>query len=193
MSSWSVIAAGLSIGVLGETLRRTHLLGAGLVITGVLLVSRFSQTDVGGPGPADPRRSRGALLAAVGAAVGFGVLIPAIDQLTPVLGTLGAIPLVFSMDMALGVPLALGSRVDLSLPPRSAWATVAAAGLFETAGFVWISLGASRAPVAIVSPLAGLASAFTVLFAWVVLGERPAGLVLLGAAVACVGVVTLAM
>ncbi len=193
MSSWSVIAAGLSIGVLGETLRRTHLLGAGLVITGVLLVSRFSQTDVAAAGPQDPRRARGALLAAVGAAVGFGVLIPAIDRLTPVLGTLGAIPIVFLMDMALGVPLALGGRVDLSFPPREAWAVVAAAGLFETAGFVWISLGASRAPVAIVSPLAGLASAFTVLFAWVVLGERPARMVLLGAAVACAGVVTLAL
>jgi drug/metabolite transporter (DMT)-like permease len=193
MSSWSVIAAGLSIGVLGETLRRTHVLGAGLVIIGVLLVSRFSQTDAAATGPQDPRRARGALLAAVGAAVGFGVLIPAIDRLTPVLGTLGAIPIVFLMDMALGVPLALGGRVDLSLPPRRAWAAVAAAGLFETAGFVWISLGASRAPVAIVSPLAGLASAFTVLFAWVVLGERPARMVLLGAAVACTGVVTLAL
>ncbi len=193
MSAWSVIAAGVSIGVFGETLRRTHLLGAGLVVAGVLLVSRFSQTDAPGGGRSDPRRVRGALLASVGGALGFGVLIPAIDRLAPVAGRLGTIPLVFLMDLTIGVPLALVARVDLSPPPRRTWLVVAAAGLFETTGFVWISLGAARAPVAIVAPLAGLASAFTVLFAWIVLGERPVGLVLLGAAVACAGVVTLAL
>jgi drug/metabolite transporter (DMT)-like permease len=45
----------------------------------------------------------------------------------------------------------------------------------------------------VVSPLAGLASAFTVLYAWIVLRERPARPVLLGAALACAGVVTLAL
>lgn len=216
MSSWSVVAAGVSIGVLGESVRRTHLIGAGLVVSGVLMVSRYSQPPRGasraGPagggvpgapgtsgaptdqeGPRVRRRARHALLAAVGAAFGFGILIPAMDRLAPVLGRLGEIPVVFSMDLLLGVPLALAARVKLSFPPRRAWGIVAAAGLFETAGFVWISLGASRAPVAVVSPLASLASALTVLFAWAVLRERPAGLVLAGAAVACAGVVTLAL
>ena len=133
------------------------------------------------------------MLAAVGAAVGFGVLIPAIDRLAPVAGRLGAIPIVFFLDLVLGIPLALGVRVDLRPPPRAAWGAVAAAGLFETVGFVWISLGGAHAPVAIVSPLAGLASAFTVLFAWLVLRERPPRLVLAGAAVACAGVVILAL
>jgi uncharacterized membrane protein len=45
----------------------------------------------------------------------------------------------------------------------------------------------------VVAPLAGLASAFTVLFAWLVLRERPRAPVLLGAAIACAGVVTLAL
>jgi drug/metabolite transporter (DMT)-like permease len=193
MSSWSVIAAALSIGILGQTVRSTHLMGAGLVVAGVLTVSRFSQT--GGTVQSRPgiRPERGALLAAVGAALGFGVLIPAIDRLAPVVGRLGAIPTVFLMDLALGVPVALTARVDLRPPPRAAWPAVAAAGVFETAGFVWISLGTERAPVAVVAPLAGLASAFTVLFAWLVLRERPPALVLAGAAVAAVGVVILAL
>lgn len=190
MSSWSVISAGLSIGVLGESLRTKHLIGAALVVAGVLMVSRFSQTSA-----ADDARSKGraTLLASLATAVGFGVLVPAIDQLAPVVGRLGAIPVVFLLDMALGVPLALLVGVDLSLPPRRTWPAVIAAGLFETVGFVWISLGAASAPVAIVSPLAGMASAFTVLFAWVVLRERPPGLVLAGATIACAGVVTLAL
>lgn len=194
MSSWSVIAAALSIGVLGESLRRTHLIGAGLVVIGVLMVSRFSQPAADAtPEAGSAKNRRRSLLAAVGAAIGFGVLIPAIDQLTPAAGRLGAIPLVFLLDLAIGVPLALAAGVDLSLPPRKAWMAIAAAALFETVGFVWISLGVSRAPVAIVSPLAGLASAFTLLFAWVVLRERPPRLALAGAVVACAGVVTLAL
>jgi drug/metabolite transporter (DMT)-like permease len=197
MSSWSVVAAALSLGILGETVRRAHLVGAGLIVTGVLVVSRFSQAALpvaaGDATPDSARRERGALLAAVGAAVGFGVLIPAIDRLAPVAGRLGAIPIVFLLDLVLGIPLALGARVNLRPPPRAAWGTVAAAGMFETVGFVWISLGAAHAPVAIVSPLAGLASAFTVLFAWLVLRERPPRLVLAGAALACAGVVILAL
>ncbi len=193
MSSWSVVAAGLSIGFLGEAVRRTHLVGAGLVVAGVLIVSRFSQTGAAAPDRAGDNRERGALLAAVGAAVGFGVLIPAIDRLAPVAGRLGAIPLVFLLDLVLGVPLALFARIDLRPPPRAAWPAVAAAGLFETVGFVWIALGVARAPVAVVAPLAGLASAFTVLFAWLVLRERPSALVAAGAAIACAGVLTLAL
>jgi drug/metabolite transporter (DMT)-like permease len=185
------------LGILGEVVRWVHLVGAGLVVAGVLVISRFSQ--VAAPIPtsagvaAAGRGERQALLAAIGTAIGFGVLIPAIDQLAPVAGRLGAIPLVFLLDLALGVPLAVAAGVDLRLPPRAAWPVVAAAGLFETLGFVWISLGVTHAPVAIVSPLAGLASAFTVLFAWLALRERPAGLVMVGAALACAGVVTLAL
>jgi uncharacterized membrane protein len=51
----------------------------------------------------------------------------------------------------------------------------------------------AHAPVSVVAPLAGLASAFTVLFAWLVLGERPGLGVLLGAGLACAGVITLAL
>lgn len=194
MSSWSLVAAAISIGILGETVRRTHMAGAALVIAGVLTVARFSQTDVAPDGTAaSARLERRALLIAVGAALGFGVLIPAMDRLAPVAGRLGATPVVFLLDLILGVPVALLAGINLRPPERKAWPAVAAAGLFETVGFVWISLGVSRAPVAVVAPLAGLASAFTVLFAWIVLRERPRPLVLLGAAVACAGVITLSL
>jgi drug/metabolite transporter (DMT)-like permease len=193
MSSWSVVAAVLSIGILGETVRSTHLGGAALVVAGVLTVSRYSRAGGADFSPQGNRTERSAVLTAMGAALGFGVLIPAIDRLAPVVGRLGAIPLVFLLDLVLGVPVALAARLDLRPPPRAAWPAVVAAGLFETAGFVWISLGAARAPVAVVAPLAGLASAFTVLFAWLVLRERPPAPVLAGAAVAAAGVVILAL
>jgi drug/metabolite transporter (DMT)-like permease len=188
MSSWSVIAAALSIGVLGETVRRPQLLGAALVVVGVVIVSRFSL-----PADGDNKSERGTILFAIGTALGFGVLIPAIERLTPVTGRLGAIPIVFMMDLLIGLPLALAARIDLRPPPRSAWPAVAAAGLFETLGFVWISIGVSHAPIVVVAPLSGVSSAFTVLFAWVFLRERPSVPVLAGAAFVCAGVVALAL
>jgi drug/metabolite transporter (DMT)-like permease len=217
MSSWSVVSAAISLGLLGEKLRRAHWIGAGLVVTGVMVVSRFSQpakdpagdpvkvatkvaTELPTTSPqADDarasakRRERGALWGAVGTALGFGVLIPAIHRLTPVTGNLGVIPVVFLLDLLLGVPLALAAGIGLRPPPRAALGAVAAAGLFETVGFVWIGIGVSHAPIAVVSPLAGLSSAFTVLFAWLVLRERPPALVLVGAGIACAGVVVLAL
>jgi drug/metabolite transporter (DMT)-like permease len=212
MSSWSIIAAGISLLILGERVRPAHLLGAALVIAGILIVSRFSQTaDVPGAAPPDHdaassdgaadssaaarahKAERGAMLIALGAAAGFGVLIPALGQLAPAAGRLGAVPLVYLFDLVLGVPLLAIARVDFRPPPLAAWPAVALVGVAETAGFVWISLGVARAPVAIVSPLAGLSSAMTVVFAWAFLGERPRPAVLAGAALASAGVVVLAL
>ena len=197
MSSWSVVAAALSLGILGETVRRVHLLGAGLIVAGVLVVSRFSQAALPVPAraaaPDGARRERGALLAAVGAAVGFGVLIPGDRSLGSGRGSAGR-------DSG---RLLAGPRVGHSVGAGRARRSAAAAARRVGGGRGGWTVRDSRlrldlargahAPVAIVSPLAGLASAFTVLFAWLVLRERPPRLVLAGAAVACAGVVILAL
>ena len=133
------------------------------------------------------------LLAALGAAIGFGLLIPAMRRLSPVFGPIGTVGVVYAADLALALPLALAFRVDLRPPPRSAWLAIILSGFFETAGSACITLGARHAPLAIVSPLASLASAFTVLYAWAILRERPARGVLVGAALVSVGVVVLAL
>jgi drug/metabolite transporter (DMT)-like permease len=99
---------------------------------------------------------------------------------------------VFGADLVLGLPLAAWFRIDLRPPPRDALVWVALAGFFEAAGFVCITLASARAPLAVVSPLASLASALTVLYAWVVLRERPHRAALAGAALACAGVILLA-
>jgi drug/metabolite transporter (DMT)-like permease len=191
MSSWAVIAAGLSLATFQEPVRPLQLLGAAVVVAGAVVVSRFAQstTAASAPGGASPRW----LLASFGAALGFGLLIPIIGLLTPVTGRLGVIPVAYGADIALGLPLAWRFRVSLAPPRGRAWIAVALAGVFETAGFAFIVLAARYAPLALVSPLSSLASAFTVLFAWLVLGERPARAVLVGAALVCAGVVTLAL
>jgi len=198
MSSWSLIAAIFAVLVFGERLRPLQTVGGLLVVSGVLVVSRFAHAEAN---RATEQRSgaekpRGWLLSVFGAALGFGVLIPIVDRLAPAFGRLGAIACVFLTEIALGLPFALAFRISLAPPSRElgrrAWTVLAAAGFFETAGFVCISLAGQRAPVAIVSPLSSIASPLTVLFAWFWLRERPAPAVLLGAALACAGVITLA-
>jgi drug/metabolite transporter (DMT)-like permease len=193
MSSWAVIAAGLSLAIFREPVRPLQLVGAAVVVAGAVVVSRFARSTTAGasgaPGSASPRW----LLASFGAALGFGLLIPVIGLLTPVTGRLGVIPVVYAADIALGLPLAWRFRVSLAPPRGRAWISVALAGVFETAGFACIVLAGRYAPLALVSPLSSLASAFTVLYAWAVLRERPATPVLLGAALVCAGVITLAL
>jgi len=190
MSSWAVIAAALSIGVFHERLAGAQVAGAAAVVAGALVVSRFAQAEVsravGGPRPRW-------LLASVGGAIGFGVLIPVIARLVPAFGSVGAIGVVYLADIVLGLPFALFLRIDLRPPARAAWWPVLAAGLFETAGFACITVGARFAPLALISPFASLASALTVLYAWTILRERPARAVLIGAALVCAGVVILAL
>jgi len=193
MSSWAVIASGLSLAIFREPVRPLQLAGAASVVAGAVVVSRFarSTTDPSSSGPSATRAPRW-LLASFGAALGFGLLIPVIGLLTPVTGRLGVIPVVYGADLALGLPLALRFRVSLAPPRGRAWIAVLLAGLFETSGFACIALATRYAPLALVSPLSSLASAFTVLYAWAVLRERPARPVLLGAALVCLGVITLA-
>jgi uncharacterized membrane protein len=191
MSSWAVIAAGLSLAIFSEPVRPLQLVGAAGVVAGAVVVSRFARatTAAATPDGGSPRW----LLAAFGAALGFGFMIPLIGLLTPVTGRLGVIPVAYGADIALGLPLALRFRVSLAPPRGREWLPVALAGVFETAGFLCIVLAGRYAPLALVSPLSSLASAFTVAFAWAFLGERPARAVLVGAALVCAGVVTLAL
>lgn len=189
MSSWAVIASALSLVLFHERLTAAELVGAAAVIAGAVVVSRHAQRSESAPGGTRPRW----LLAAVGAAVGFGILIPAMRRMSPVFGSVGTIGAVYVADLVLALPLAIGFRVDLRPPRGRAWLLVFLAGLFETAGSVCIVLGALHAPLTIVSPLASLAAALTVLYAWAVLGERPARGVLVGAALVSIGVVVLAL
>jgi len=180
--------------LLREPVRPAQLGGAALVILGVLLVSRRAGQAAGAAARAAAERARVPrwLWASFGAALGFGVLIPAVARVAPATGRVGSVVAVFGADILLGLPLAAWFRVDLRPPPRGAWVPVGLAGLFETAGFVCIALAGARAPLAVVSPLASLASALTVLYAWVVLRDRPHPVALAGAALAAAGVLVLA-
>jgi drug/metabolite transporter (DMT)-like permease len=227
ISSWSLISGALSYVAFDERLRPRPLLGAALVLGGVLLVSSGSAHGTGegeggkgdggtgggegtgggdsggdhgtgnggggdGTGGEAPALPRGRLWVAFGAAIGFGVMVPALTRVTPATGEFGATASVYALGLLLGAPLARALGVDLRPPPRAAWPLVVATGAFETLGFVAIAFARRHAPMAVVSPVSSLAASFTVLYAWAVLHERPPRLAAVGAVFACVGVVILA-
>jgi drug/metabolite transporter (DMT)-like permease len=190
ISSWAVLSAGVSVLFFDERLTANQLIGAASVIAGAIVVTRYVHAG-GGTAPAGGGRS--SLWAAVGASVGFGIAVPAIRRLSGPFGPVAPIGVIYAADLVLALPLVLAFRIKLPLPRGRAWLPLVLAGFLETAGSVCITFGARHAPLAIVSPLASLAAAFTVLFAWVFLGERPTRGVLVGAALVSAGVVVLAL
>jgi drug/metabolite transporter (DMT)-like permease len=199
MSGWAVISTLLSVVILEQGVHAAQLGGSVLVVAGIAMVSRHARpagghahADVGGAGNVERRWGPRWVWASLGAALGFGVLIPSVVRIAPATGRLGSVAAVFGTDILLALPLAALFRIDLRPPPRAALPSVAMAGLLEAAGFVCIALASARAPLAVVSPLASLSSALTVIYAWAVLRERPHPVALAGATLACAGIIVVA-
>jgi drug/metabolite transporter (DMT)-like permease len=193
VSSWCLIAGVLSFAVLGERPGALPLFGASVVFAGVLLVSVGAGMRTGHLDGSGGTRRGGALVIALGAAIGFGVMIPALTHVADVWGALGATAIVYFLVVALGLPLALVWRIDVRPPPRAAWGLVLATGCSETLGFICVSIARRFAPMTVVTPVSSLAATLTVLYAWLVLAERPPRLAATGAALACAGVVLLSI
>jgi drug/metabolite transporter (DMT)-like permease len=198
-SCWSLVAALFGLVVFGERPGGLQLVGAGVVFLGVLMVSiaagrqeeGATQGGTAGPLPARPRLAP--WVAALAAGLGFGVMMPAMNQASPALGNFGTTAGAYILILTLGLPIARALRLQLSPPDRPSWPAVAGAGLFETAGFVLLTLAGRLAPVALAAPVASLASALTIIYAFIFLRERPGAVALAGALLASVGVVFLAV
>jgi drug/metabolite transporter (DMT)-like permease len=192
VSAWSLISSGISLTLLGERPRPLALVGAAVVFAGVVLVSiggsRRAAIEAAKPGATT---TPAALLAALGAAAGFGVMVPAVNQIVPAAGEFGATALVYAVGVVTALPLALAARVSLRPPPPAIWGLVLLTGCFETCGFVLLAFAHHYAGNTVVTPVSSLAAALTVLYAWVVLRERPHPLATAGAVLASLGIVIL--
>jgi drug/metabolite transporter (DMT)-like permease len=194
---WSLVAALFGLVVFGERPGGWQLAGALVVFMGVLLVSlttgRQGASASGGEVPPVPPGGPPAWLAALAAGVGFGVMMPAMNQASPAVGAFGTTASAYVLILALGLPIARTLGLELRWPSWPQWPAVVGAGLCETAGFVMLTVAGRLAPVALVAPVASLASALTVLYAFVFLRERPGVVALAGALLASIGVVLLAV
>jgi drug/metabolite transporter (DMT)-like permease len=191
VSCWAIVAGGISVVLLHERPSASQLAGAAIVLAGVMLVSRWASSDQLSPG-VSPTSARRALWAALGAGVAFGIMLPAMGQAAGGLGAFGTTATAHALGVLLLAVVARVGGLSLAPPPRSAWLVVLATGFFETLGYVFLTIGGRFAPITLLAPVASLASAFTLLAAWLFLRERPPRMALVGAILASAGIVLLA-
>ncbi|MEO3808592.1 DMT family transporter [Sphaerisporangium sp. B11E5] len=155
--------------VMGERPEPIALGGVALALLAVVLVSRA--TGNGSTGTGETRRVRlGPVLRALASGVGFGAFfvllkhVPADAGLWPLAGAR-------FMSAALVVVLALALRRTLR-PGAGSLPAIVAAGVLDMAANVLFLLAAQRGLLVLVSVLASLYPASTLLLARFVLGER---------------------
>jgi drug/metabolite transporter (DMT)-like permease len=182
ISAWAVIAVGIAVGFQGATLGSAGALGVAAVVAGNTLLARSGAGSEGQTPPA-------AVAWALAAACGFGVMVPSIEVAGRLVGRLWTVPLVWTVELLIGLP-ALRLLRALGPRPRGArdWFIVSRAALFEVGGFIALTLALGFAPVAVVGPLSSLSTAFAVALGLAMLRERIPPKALAGATLACVGV-----
>lgn len=161
-ASFAVVTMALAL-LGGERPSALALSGTLLVIAGVIIVSR-GHNQTGGPPRGIPE--------ALGSALCFGIYFWAISFATPLLGIAWPVLIgrVTAMLVAWGLIWLRGARpVRLT---ASGWWPVIIAAVCDTAALLCYNAGIAGAYVSIVTALASIFSAITVLLAWLFLRER---------------------
>jgi drug/metabolite transporter (DMT)-like permease len=220
-SSYPALTVALSIAS-GERINVLRGIGIAVTLTGVILAAMSfapkptNSAEAPNPpdkvnpadsadsaGAADPakaanpsttsRLSRGVGWAVL-AAVGFGFMFWFLGfHVIPLVGdavSVWAMRLTALVSLAI---FALPTRQSLRLPHGRIWWQLAAVGVMDTAAYVANNAGLHIGPVSVVSVLASLYGAVTVLLAWVFLRERLErtqwlGIALIFAGIICVSI-----
>jgi drug/metabolite transporter (DMT)-like permease len=196
IAAWSTVSVTVGVLVFDAPLSRFGAAGVALVVAGNILLARSTR----GPSHRDATfeaadsatesTPRAAIAWAALSMLGFGLMVPAVDELGAQVGRLWAVPAVWAVELSLGM-VALW-RAGL-LPPwprgRADWSIATRAAVFEVGGFIAISLALGLAPVTVVSPVSSLSTAGSVALGLFLLRERVSGLALAGAVAACIGIV----
>jgi drug/metabolite transporter (DMT)-like permease len=178
-ASFAVVTAVLAI-LGGERLAPLTLLGVAVVIGGVIVVSR--------PPAGSAAASTDGVAAALGAALCYGLFFYLLSPVTEEMGIAWPIMVGRLLTAAAAALLLLGRRQrPAPLTPRLAAAAALATSL-DTMAFLSFNSGIATAYVSVVTALASVFSAVTVLLAWVLLRERLAASQWAGVAAVLAGV-----
>jgi drug/metabolite transporter (DMT)-like permease len=185
-SSYPALTVALSLSS-GERIHAVRAAGLAVTLLGVTLAATSFAHSKSRPTEKNPQHtdanaahattSRAHLSTGVGwaicAALGFGVLFWFLGfHVVPAVGSAVS---VWVMRLTALVALSLAAAPTgqtLKLPRGSVWWLLLAVGILDTAAFVANNAGLSTGQVSVVSVLASLYGAFTVLLAWIFLRER---------------------
>lgn len=175
-SCYPALTVALAI-LSGERIGALRAVGLAVTLVGVILAATsfaplLQETSEGAQEGARAHLAKGVVWAIL-AALGFGILfwylgfyvVPAIGSSVSVwvmrLTALGALALI-----------ARPARQSIRMPRGRVWWLLAAVGLMDTAAFVANNSGLHVGPVSVVSVLASLYGAVTVLLSWIFLREK---------------------
>jgi drug/metabolite transporter (DMT)-like permease len=177
----------------GERVGPGRWTGIVLILVGVALAVSAAGSGAS-LGPEERRKARVAVGMAVAAAVGFGVMFWLLGfRVVPALGGLMSVWMVRLVGVvALGVA-AWPARESLRLPAKGTCWVLVAMGILDTGAYLSNNFGMELKHVSVVTVLASLYAAVTVLLAAAVLREKLTMKQWLGVALIFAGIVALAM
>src|SRR5271156_1897559 len=167
----SIVAPGLAVTLLGVILAATS-----------FAQTRDTQTEknpqhANAASDAESKTSGAHLSTGVGwaicAALGFGALFWSLAfHVVPAVGSAVSVWVMRLTALGSLAPAAAPTSQTLKFPRGKVWWLLLAVGILDTAAFVVNNAGLSTGQVSVVSVLASLYGAFTVLLAWMFLRER---------------------
>ena len=196
-SSYPALTVALALAS-GERIHALRGIGMAVTLAGVILAAMsFAPKAIdaldSNAAPTGAYLSRGVVWAIL-AAVGFGFMFWFLGF--HVIRLVGDAVSVWVMRLTALVSLAvfaLPARQSIRLPHGGVWWMLAAVGFMDTAAFVSNNAGLHIGPVSVVSVLASLYGAVTVLLSWIFLRERLErsqwlGIVLIFIGIVCVSI-----
>jgi drug/metabolite transporter (DMT)-like permease len=196
-SSYPALTVALALAS-GERIHALRGVGMAVTLTGVILAAmsfapKASDASGSNDAPTGAYLSRGVGWAIL-AAIGFGFMFWFLGfHVVPLVGDAVSVWLMRLTALVSLAVFALPGRQSIRLPHGGVWWMLAAVGLMDTAAFVSNNAGLHIGPVSVVSVLASLYGAVTVLLSWIFLHERLErsqwlGIVLIFIGVVCVSI-----
>ncbi|MGH9684303.1 MAG: DMT family transporter [Candidatus Acidiferrales bacterium] len=164
------LLSGERIGVLRGTGLAVTL--AGVILAATSFASAANETGSVPPDSAKARMAKGVIWA-IFAALGFGVLFWFLGfYVVPAVGSGVSVWVMRITAIVSLLVVAVPTGQTVRMPSGNVWWLLAAVGLMDTAAFVANNEGLHVGPVSVVSVLASLYGAVTVVLSWIFLRER---------------------
>jgi drug/metabolite transporter (DMT)-like permease len=196
-SSYPALTVALALAS-GERIHALRGIGMAVTLAGVILAAMSFAPKASDASASSGTSSGGYLSRGVGwailAAVGFGLMFWFLGfHVVPLVGDAVSVWVMRLTALVSLAVFALPARQSIRPPHGGVWWMLAAVGLMDTAAFVSNNAGLHIGPVSVVSVLASLYGAVTVLLSWIFLRERLErsqwlGIVLIFVGIVCVSI-----